>query len=97
MSELTPEDSERVQEIKLALEQEFLEGPGTTAKSAIKEIEDLKPDALAALRHTIKHSDNESLKTKVSMWAMDKLLDQQKRTEGDIHDFLREMDAASHK
>lgn len=95
MSELTPEDSERVAEIRRALEQEFSEGAGSTAKAAIKEIEDLKEDALIALRHTIKHSDNENLKTKVSMWAMDKLLERDKKAEGDIYSFLEEMNAAS--
>ena len=95
MSELTPEDSERVQQIKRALEQEFMEGAGTVSKSTIKEIEDLKEDALVALRHTIKHSDNESLKTKVSMWAIDRLLEEQRKADSDIHTFLKEMDNAA--
>jgi len=92
--DLSPEDSDRVKEINLALEQEMRETP-SVKQTALKEVEDLKEDALIALRHTLKHSDNNSLKAKVGMWVIDTLVDAQKTDpESELVTFLKGMDAA---
>jgi len=92
--DLSPEDSDRVKEIRLALEQEMRETP-SVKQTALKEVEDLKEDALIALRHTLKHSDNNSLKAKVGMWVIDTLVDAQKTDpESELVTFLKGMDAA---
>jgi len=93
--DLSPEDSDRVKEIRLALEQEMREIP-SVKQTALKEVEDLKEDALIALRHTLKHTDNNSLKAKVGMWVIDTLIDAQKTDpESELVTFLKGMDAAS--
>jgi hypothetical protein len=73
LADLSPEDSERVKQIRLALEQEMSEAPGTS-RSTVKEVEELKEDALSALKYILKHTDNNSLKGKVGMWVIDTLI-----------------------
>jgi len=77
LADLSPEDSERVKQIKLALEQEMSEAPGSS-RSTVKEVEELKEDALEALKHILKHSDSYALKGKVGMWVIDTLIDANK-------------------
>jgi len=94
LQELTPADSERVNQIRIALEQELREAP-SASRTAVKDIEDLKEDALASLRTIIKHSANESLKAKVSMWTYDTILNTAKTLADEpIVEFLKEMDAS---
>jgi len=83
VDDITPEDSARLKELREALVSEFQTNNQQTNKVAIKDVEELKPDALNTLRHIIKHSDNESLKAKVSMWAYDKMLTAQERNDAD--------------
>lgn len=94
LDDLSPEAQKRVDEIRRALEEEMREPKGDKRR-AITEVEELKEDALAALRNTIKHSDNESLKAKVSMWAVDRILDAQKVSDGDLETFLKGLPVAS--
>ncbi len=97
MHELTPQDSERVKQIKDALEAELRVEP-TASKAAIQDIEDLKLDALAALRTIMKHSANDSLKAKVSMWTYDTILNSAKTLQDEpIIGFLKELDASHSK
>ena len=95
LKDLSDKDSERVKEIRLALEQEMSAIP-TSAATALKDVADLKEDALIALRHTLKHTDNNSLKAKVGMWVIDTLIDAQKTDpESELVTFLKGMDAAA--
>ena len=91
---LSPEDSQRVQEIAASLRSEFhtnRENDVTISRNTIKDIEDLKEDALVALRHTIKHEPNPNLKAKVAMWAIDHLIDAQASKDDPMSEFFREM------
>ena len=95
--ELSPQDSDRVNQIRIALEQELREAP-SASRTAVKDIEDLKEDALNALRSVIKHSANEPLKAKVAMWTYDTILNTAKALADEpIVEFLKEMDASRSK
>jgi hypothetical protein len=85
--DLTPEQKARVEEIRIALEAEMRE-PKAEKRRIITQVEELKEDALTALRTTIKHSQNEALKAKVSMWAVDRILEAQKVGDSDLASFL---------
>ena len=89
--ELTPEDSERVKELRRALEEEFLKGSDPNArKSALQDLEDLKTDFLEGLRHCARHG-SDTLKAKVSMWGYDKLLDQGKASTDTLEKLFESM------
>lgn len=90
---LSPEDSIRVAEIRQALIAEMRESQDSNkdpSKYAINDVKELKADALAALRHTMRHSQNESLKSRVSMWAIDKIIEAEKADADDpMTEFLK--------
>jgi hypothetical protein len=91
-NELTPEQQARVDEIRIALEQEMREpSPGHTARKPISDIEELKGDMLEALRHVLKFSQNESLKSKVAMWGYEQLLAQSKSADDATTKFFEEL------
>lgn len=92
---LNKDESERLKELKDALTSEFLENETEGAKkTALKDIEDLKGDFLAALRHTVRHSQSDALKAKVAMWGYDKLLDQNKASTDPIRELIEGMEGA---
>lgn len=76
---MSPEDEQRLHELRAALESEFRDSEGER-KSALTEIEDLKGDMLSSLQHVLRHSDNEALKAKVAMWGFGLLVDAGKAT-----------------
>ena len=60
-TDLTPEQQARVDEIRRALEQELIASANnTTAKAAIKDLEELKEDALKAIQQTVMFSQNDA-------------------------------------
>ena len=74
--DLTPEQRAEVDELRTALIEEFRSSEESKGqRSALNDIEDLKVDMLEALRHTLRHSDNEALKAKVAMWGYALLVD----------------------
>jgi hypothetical protein len=90
---LNPEESERLKELKDALEGEFLKSASETRQeTATKDIEDLKPDFLAALKHVVKFSTNDSLRSKVAMWGYDKLLEQNKANTDPLYELINGME-----
>lgn len=92
--DLTPEESAKVQEIRAALESEFATNEANTAKqSAIKDITELKQDALASLKHIVKHSQNETLKAKVSMWAYEQILESEAGSNDPLKNLFADMPA----
>lgn len=94
-TDLTPEQQARVDEIRRALESELRASTSTTtSKAAIKDLEELKGDALAAIQHTVKFSQNETLKTKVAMWAYEKLIADGKVNADPLADILAGMEKA---
>jgi hypothetical protein len=73
--DLSPQESARLAELRHALQGEFQASlDASPRKSAIKDIEDLKPDALAALQHVMRFSQNEPLRAKVAMWTYERLI-----------------------
>lgn len=94
--DLTPEDSKRVQEIREALEAEFRGNEESKReKTALKDIEDLKEDALIRLRKVVKHTDNESLAAKVSMWVVDAIIESEKTTDDPMTEMLKGIEAVA--
>lgn len=92
---LNPDESERLKELKEALESEFLKSEKETRQeTATKDIEDLKPDFLEALKHVVRHSTSDNLRAKVAMWGYDKLLDQGKANTDPLHDLIHGMEKA---
>lgn len=92
---LNADESNRLKELKDALESEFLDNEAhDTKKSALTDIEDLKGDFLNALRHTVRHSQSDALKAKVAMWGYDKLLDQGKASSDPIRELIEGMEGA---
>jgi CHASE3 domain sensor protein len=93
---LNEDESKRLAELRDALESEFLtnESSADTRKSALNDIEDLKTDFLAALKHTVRHSQSDALKAKVAMWGYEKLLDQGKASADPIRELIEGMESA---
>lgn len=87
--DLSPEDSKRVAEIRAALIAEMQESSqAKESQKAINDVIELKEDALSALQHTIRHSPNESLKARVSMWTIDTIIEAEKKGDDPLADFL---------
>lgn len=83
-------------EIRQALIEEMRDArEGNLKLSAIEEVNDLKAPALIALKHVIDHSQNESLKARVSMWTIDKILEAEKANDDPMAEFLKELNASS--
>lgn len=92
---LNEDESNRLKELKEALESEFLDNEAHDPKrSALNDIEDLKTDFLNALRYTVRHSQSDALKAKVAMWGYDKLLDQGKANTDPIRELIEGMESA---
>lgn len=89
---LRPEDSIRVAEIRNALIAEMRDAKdGKERKAAIEDVQDLKQDALQSIRHVMTHSQNESLKARVSMWTIDKILEAEKANDDPMAEFLKSL------
>jgi hypothetical protein len=98
MSEISPDDSERLNELASALRAEFeIDQSERVKRAAIHDIEELKEDALEALKQTIRHSANEGLRARVSMWAYDRIIDAQSRSEDDLKSLLQGMPQKDNK
>lgn len=92
---LNPEESERLKELRDALESEFHENRANSGiKTPLADIEDLKDDFLGALKHVVNHSDSLALRAKVAMWGYDKLLDQGKANNDPIRDLIDGLEKA---
>lgn len=90
--DLTPEQRAEVDELRKALVEEFRSSEeGKGKQSALNDIEDLKVDMLEALRHTLRHSENEALKAKVAMWGYALLVDIGKGSGDALSKLLDEM------
>jgi hypothetical protein len=90
--ELSPEAQEQVRTIKLALEQEFAENQSSgmqTARATLTDLEDLKGDALEALRHTLRHGQEERYKVDVGKFVITSLLEAQKVKDEPMSEYLR--------
>lgn len=96
--DLTPEQRAELDELRKALIEEFRSSEeGKVKQSALTDIEDLKIDMLAALRHTLRHSDNEALKAKVAMWGYALLVDIGKGSGDALSRLLEEMPRPAEK
>jgi hypothetical protein len=92
---LNDDESNRLKELKDALESEFLESEADDPrKSALNDLEDLKADFLTALRQVARHSQSDGLKAKVAMWGYDRLLEQGKATSDPIRELIEGMEGA---
>lgn len=90
--DLTPEQRAELDELRTALIEEFRSSEESKGqRSALNDIEDLKVDMLEALRHTLRHSDNETLKAKVAMWGYALLVDIGKGSGDALSRLLEEM------
>jgi hypothetical protein len=89
--DLSPEDSARVAEIRKALMEEMTASRESKTPKAIEDVMELKPDALQSLQHIVRHSPNESLKARVSMWTIDKIIEAEKVKDDPLAEFLQNM------
>ena len=93
MPEFTPEQQAEIDSIRSALEAEFARSEDATSRqSAKKDLEDIKPDLLAALSHVVNHG-TEANRAKVAMWGYEKLLDEGKADRDPLKQLLEGMPA----
>lgn len=79
-----------IAELRSTLRGEFIATEdGKSPKATLEQLEDLKQDALMALKHTLKFGDNESIKAKVAMWTISTILDAQKANDSPLAEFLK--------
>lgn len=88
--ELTPEESARLAELRTALQSEW-EVRERKSSTAIQDITELKADALATLKHIVKHSDNEGMRAKVAMWAYERILESEDKNGDPLNELLKGM------
>jgi hypothetical protein len=94
---LNDEESARLKELSDALQSEFHENQSNsdgTRKSALQDIEDLRADFLAAIKHVTRHAQSDALKAKVAMWGYEKLLEQGKASVDPIRELIEGMESA---
>lgn len=93
MPEFTPEQQAEIDSIRAALEAEFARSEDASSKQAAKkDLEDIKPDLLSGLKHIVNHGA-EGNRTKVIMWAYDKLLEEGKADRDPLKQLLEGMPA----
>lgn len=80
----------QMQEYQRAFAEEFTSRE-EARKAPITDIEELRQPAYDAIEYTLRHSQNESLKTKTAQWVLDKLLDDANRKEDKLLTFLEGM------
>jgi hypothetical protein len=94
--ELTPEESARLAELRTALQSEWeVNEAERKSNTAIQDITELKADALATLKHIVKHSDNEGMRAKVAMWAYERILESEDRNGDPLNELLKGMPATT--
>jgi len=88
--EFTEEQQAYIDDMRNAMREEFArtEQDPHARKNTIESITDLERDALDALKHTLKHGESESIKTKVAMWVIDTKLDAAKVGDDPLEKFL---------
>ena len=92
MTDITPEQQQKLQELSEALQSEFrLSSTQAVSRDALQDLIDLKSDMLEALRHTLRHSVNESLKAKTAMWGYEKLLEEGRASKDPLAELLAHM------
>jgi len=80
-SDLTPEQIAEINSYADAFRSEFERStsenktPSEQREGIHEELDAVVPDALAAIKHVIKHSINESLRVNTSKWLLDKKLE----------------------
>lgn len=78
MNELRAEHRKELDELKRALQEEYEQRESCkVTQSAKKDLVDLKPEMLTALKHTLEHGTTEQ-RSKVAMWGYGKLLEEGK-------------------
>jgi hypothetical protein len=93
--DLSPEQQKELQELHEAFRQEFEEGREKAgAKAAITDLEDLKEDALNAIKAAINQRENKKLASDVARWAYDKLIDQGKASVDPLTEMVKEAERA---
>lgn len=91
MAELTPEQQKEVNDLAAALRSEFADTEASKeATSAKKDLSDLKPEMLKALKRALEHGTVEQM-AKVAMWGYGKLLDEGKAGTDPIRDLIAGM------
>lgn len=88
---LDPLQREQLDSYRKAFEAEFTDT--SSAAKAETTVEELADVGLDRLEHIIKHSPNETLVARVSMWAVDKRLERDSRKEEGIYQFLEGLEA----
>lgn len=95
LDDLTPEQQKELQELHDAFRQEFEEGRERAgAKAAITDLEDLKEDALDAIKAAINQRQNVKLASDVARWTYDKLIDQGKATVDPLSKMIEDAEKA---
>ena len=95
----TQEQRIYIEEMRKTLRSEFESTSAEIAqrrKTTLEEVTDLKQDALQSLQHTLRHSDNESIKSKVAMWTIDTILDAQRSGDDPMAKFLKGLPQTEH-
>lgn len=86
---LTPEQQAEVQALHAAFRQEFSEGlDESKSKGALNDLDELKPNMLAALKRALDQHDDKRLAANVAMWGYGKLIDQNKATADPLTELL---------
>jgi protein tyrosine/serine phosphatase len=95
LEDLTTKQREEVDAIRVALEQELRDSTeNTTSKAAVRDLEDLKMDFLAAIKQVVKFSTNDTLKTKIAMWGYDRLIADGKANADPLAEIMAGMERA---
>lgn len=97
MDGLTDEQRAKVDDLQRTMRSEFstsMQTEEARRATAITDIEELKSDALAALRWCLNHAESAHIRSKVAMWTYEKLLDQGKATKDPLADLMGEIEKA---
>jgi hypothetical protein len=93
MEPLSDAQRKELDELKEVLRQEMTDGEASkTVKSAKKDLEDLKPNFLAALQHAVDHGTTAQRIT-VATWGYNKLLEESKADSDPIRRLIENMPA----
>lgn len=99
-TDLTPEQIEEINSYADAFRSEFenlqkeRKNPNAQREDIHAELDEIVPDALAAIKHVIRHSVNESLRANTSKWLLDKKLERDKEENDPLTKLLEEMQKA---
>lgn len=94
---LPPDQAEELRAMHAVFRQEFSETVNAPSdKAALRDLEDLKDDALAAIKKSITQRDNLKLSADMARWVYNHLIDQGKASGDALTDMLKEAEAARH-